>query len=107
VRSPLHDLRRYTCPGEPGDIGRSIHLARLAASYAKCRGCPHRLETGALALSETAAPAVDPSATFRDEELVRTANGFRGVYLNQLDRNSAIPAAALGSLFWNDDGATT
>lgn len=101
--SPLHDLRRYTCPGEPGDISRSIHLARLAASYAKCRNCPHHLDTGMSPRPQSAASPAQPSAALRVDELVQTAHGFRGVYLNQLDRPAAILwAAALGSLLWED-----
>ncbi len=102
--SPLHDLRRYTCPGEPGDISRSIHLARLAASYAKCRVCPARREAGGLNIPESPAPNRDAALSLRSDELLRTATGFRGIYLNHLDRTAAITwAAALGALLWEDD----
>ena len=36
----------YTCPGELYSIPRSIHLARMAAFYSKCRDCEHRFEAG-------------------------------------------------------------
>lgn len=73
----------------------------------KCRGCPHRLEAGALPLPESSAPDVEPSPVpGRAGELIRTVNGYRGIYLNQLDRKAAIAwAAALGALLWEDDCA--
>ena len=34
--------KEYICPGERHPISRSIHLARLAASFPPCRECPLR-----------------------------------------------------------------
>jgi phosphomannomutase len=77
----------YVCPGEDHPIPRSIHLARLAAYYPKCRECEHRRDTGQLPrstvgrLEQTAARVVRPSP-FGPE-------GIRGEYLNHLTRQIA------------------
>jgi phosphomannomutase len=78
-------------------------LARLASSYAKCAGCPHRSETGALAIR--AAVATPPAGRAHGlKELVRTDFGYRGVYVNRLNRNEAIAwSAAFASLLWDND----
>src|SRR5690606_13151109 len=77
----------YVCPGEDHPIPRSIHLARLAAYYPKCRECEHRRDTGQLPrstvgrLEQTAARVVRPSPF--------GAEGIRGEYLNHLTRQIA------------------
>jgi phosphomannomutase len=77
----------YVCPGEDHPIPRSIHLARLAAYYPKCRECEHRRDTGQLPrstvgrLEQTAARVVRPSPF--------GAEGVRGEYLNHLTRQIA------------------
>lgn len=77
----------YVCPGEDHPIPRSIHLARLAAYYPKCRECEHRQDTGQLPrstvgrLEQTAARVIQPSP-FGPE-------GVRGAYLNHITRQIA------------------
>jgi phosphomannomutase len=77
----------YVCPGEDHPIPRSIHLARLAAYYPKCRECEHRRDTGQLPrstvgrLEQTAARVVKLSP-FGPE-------GVRGEYLNHITRQIA------------------
>src|SRR5690606_11462240 len=81
----------YVCPGEDHPIPRSIHLARLAAYYPKCRECEHRRDTGQLPrstvgrLEQTAARVVRVSPF--------TAEGVRGEYLNHLTRQTAARVA--------------
>ena len=91
----------YICPGETHPITRAVHLSRLAAFFPACRDCPFRGETGHM-----------PRQTveqFRSTEkraergLTFTAEGLRGVYLNQIDRKEAERiAAAFASLLWDD-----
>lgn len=85
--------RTYICPGEKHAIPRSIHLARLAAFYPKCRHCEHRDDTGHLPRSkvdrlEQSVQRAEPVSPFH-------AEGIRGVYLNQLTRQSAARIAAV------------
>lgn len=37
-----NDQDRFQCPGEPGTIGRAVHLARLTDGYPACRHCRYR-----------------------------------------------------------------
>jgi phosphomannomutase len=101
VLTPLHDDRRYVCPGESGEISRSIHLARMAASYFRCRSCPHGpAENG------TSAVGVSAPARLASNGLRRTEQGFRGVSVNQLGRYEAVRwASSLARLLW-DNGAS-
>ncbi len=98
----------YRCPGEEYTISRSVHLARMAAFYPKCRECPHRLETATVSLpvsSRDSRASIVEAATRRlplapNRSLV-TARGFRGVYLNAISRQTAAEiAGALASLLW-------
>lgn len=89
----------YVCPGETHPITRSVHLARLAAFYPKCRDCEHRHDTGQIAprtverLQSTERRVARPS--------LFTTEGVRGVYLNELTRGRAAEiAAAFASLLW-------
>src|SRR5262249_46978265 len=92
----------YRCPGEEYDITRAVHLARLAASYPKCRNCPHA--AGAVARDD---------GTSEEEELFRardgalfTSEGVRGRYLNELTRATAAQiAGAMASCLWDDFAA--
>jgi phosphomannomutase len=95
------DEKLYICPGEAHPITRAVHLSRLAAFYPACRDCPLRSETGHLPrqtverLRSTERRAERPS--------LFTAEGVRGVYLNELDRRTAERiAAASASLLWDD-----
>lgn len=95
----LSTQRAYVCPGEEHPIPRSIHLARLAAYYPKCRECQHRHDTGQLPrstvgrLEQTAARVVLTSPFGPD--------GVRGEYLNQLTRSIAgRVGAAVADRLW-------
>lgn len=91
----------FRCPGETYAISRSVHLARLAAGYAKCRQCAHRpgahvigAETPERETATVPAPGV-PRSLF-------TAEGVRGVYLNEIDRPVAAElAGAFASCLWD------
>ncbi len=100
--SPLHDSRSYACPGESGVVSRSIHLARLAASYTRCRECPHRQDVGTIGQQcQDSLSGTNDSPTLG--ELQRVSQGFRGIYLNQLDRQTtALWAAAFAGELWNN-----
>ena len=82
-------LTTYMCPGEPYSISRSIHLARLAAFYAKCQDCEHRFDIEPNFLAAKAPPFPPELRVTRPQSLV-TEENVRGVYLNDLDRNRAI-----------------
>ena len=103
----------YRCPGEAYSISHSVHVARMAAFYPKCRECvwgsaatsaattlvtrladnpadvPVEPSLGGRSRNATAAPSI-----FRSE-------GVRGRYLNDIDRHVAGEiAGALASLLW-------
>ncbi|MCA9014445.1 MAG: hypothetical protein KDA77_03845, partial [Planctomycetaceae bacterium] len=90
----------FQCPGEDYPISKAIHLSRLAAFYPKCRTCPHNTETGNLSpqtvkrLQQTQKQRVAPQNLF-------TAEGVRGVYLNEINRiQAAHIAGAFSNLLW-------
>jgi hypothetical protein len=90
----------YRCPGEEYDIPRPVHLARLAASYSKCRHCPHA--PGALASSPEGANDDSPPP---DNDFLRffSLEGVRGRYLNELSRATAPEiAGAMASCLWDE-----
>jgi hypothetical protein len=91
----------YRCPGEDYSITRSVHLARLAAFYAKCRDCPHAAEgTGAAWATED---APEPRAPAGGRPSIFVEEGVRGRYLNEITRGTAERlAAALASCLWDD-----
>ncbi|WP_010582932.1 phosphohexomutase domain-containing protein [Schlesneria paludicola] len=91
----------YTCPGELYSIPRSIHLARLAAFYPKCRDCAHRFDGG------HAFPRPPEPNRETDRLAVRntmlTDENVRGIYLNELDRNRALKwGESLAADLWNE-----
>lgn len=93
----------FRCPGEQYDISRSVHLARLAAFYSKCRNCPQ-------------APSADGSAAVPDPNCetpvlpprhasLFAPEGVRGRYLNELNRATAAEiAGAMASCLWERGG---
>ncbi|MGH7128085.1 MAG: hypothetical protein ACREIV_05925, partial [Planctomycetaceae bacterium] len=89
----------YVCPGERHPISRPVHLARLAAFYPACRDCPCRGDTGGLPPQtvrrlQSTERRVERASLF-------TAEGVRGVYLNELNRRKAADlAAAFAALLW-------
>ena len=106
--SPSAGPSSYTCPDELYSIPRSIHLARIAAFYSKCRDCPHRSDHGHLALDANQIPRPtdgQPGDAVR-RPVVRTSlltdESVRGVYLNELTRNRAIAwGESLAALLWD------
>lgn len=89
----------YRCPGENYDITRSVHLARLAVSYAKCRNCPHAPDAP---VSPEASPA-EPPLTAQIDGALFVPEGIRGRYLNDLTRGMAARiAGAMASCLWDD-----
>ena len=106
--SPSTGPSSYTCPGELYSIPRSIHLARIAAFYSKCRDCPHRSDQGNLAQASgqnLSPPDSRPDGAVR-RPVVRpsllTEESVRGVYLNELTRNRAIAwGESLAAVLWD------
>lgn len=87
--------REYVCPGEGYAIPRPVHLARMAAGFAKCRVCPLRDDA-----ASRPADARVPASPFR--RLFQT-DGIRGVYRNEFDAATAERlAAALAAMLWED-----
>ncbi|HUG91582.1 MAG TPA: hypothetical protein VML55_12140, partial [Planctomycetaceae bacterium] len=74
----------YICPGDTHPISRSVHLSRLAAFYPKCRDCALRHETGQLP-QQTLVRIHSTERRVQRKSLL-TAEGLRGVYLNEIDR---------------------
>ncbi len=90
---------QYRCPGETHPVSRAVHLARLAAFYAKCPECEHRHDAGHLPRTPVGAPIRARREQVREVEV--TAEGLRGVYLNELSRPHAERcAAAFADLLW-------
>jgi phosphomannomutase len=89
----------YICPGESHPISRAVHLSRLAAYYPKCRNCPLRTDTGQL--SRQTVDRIETTQKRAERATLFTAEGVRGVYLNQLDRVGVSKiASALACLLW-------
>src|SRR6266404_4181554 len=87
----------YRCPGEEYDITRSVHLARLAAFYSKCRNCPHAPDSTEAGDSGQLHEANDSASS------LFTSEGVRGRYLNDLSRATAAKiAGAMASCLWED-----
>lgn len=91
----------FRCPGEAYDISRSVHLARFAAFYAKCRSCPHAPD--AAPSSTASGPAAAELAPAGQLSGLFTADGVRGRYLNELTRSGAAEiAGAMASCLWDE-----
>lgn len=89
----------YFCPGERHPISRAVHLSRLAAFYPKCRECPLRNDTGQLS-RQTIARLQKTEHRVRRSSLM-SEEGLRGVYLNEVTRQTAGQAAtALAGMLW-------
>ena len=86
------------CPGETHSISFSVHLSRLASGYSACRNCHHNDALGQF-------PRVLQTASHErtvGKSLV-TADGVRGIYLNDLDRIRAADwGAAFASILWDE-----
>jgi len=73
----------YQCPGESYTITRAIHLARLAHLYPKCKNCVYNDERD---LVPGTAEAV---RRMQDGPKIFKAYDIRGIYLNDLNRQTA------------------
>lgn len=92
---------KYRCPGEAYQITESVHLARLAAFYSKCRHCPHA--PGAERSNEAGDPALEIPPSAGCESSLFTVEGVRGRYLNDLTRTAAAEiVGAFASCLWDD-----
>lgn len=96
----------YRCPGEEYDISRSVHLARLAAFYSKCRNCPHAPSgegSSAVADPNCEITALPPDQLGHGRASLFATEGVRGRYLNELTRALAAEiAGAMASCLWDD-----
>jgi phosphomannomutase len=102
---PSIERTSYTCPGESYSIPRSIHLARMAAFYPKCRDCEHRLDTARI-LTREVGPQTEPDRRATRASLLTDEN-VRGIYLNELDRNRALLwGEALAAYLWDQHPMT-
>ena len=93
---------QYRCPGEAHTISRSVHLARLAAFFPKCRHCQYRHDTGQI--SPTVVEQIQDVQRQRSpQRSLFQADGVRGVFLNEITPAVAGRiAGSLASLFWED-----
>lgn len=91
---------QFRCPDEPHTISRSVHLARLAAFYPKCRHCQHRHDTGHL--PPTVVEQIQHVERQRaPQRQLFQLNGVRGVFHNDLTPAIAGRiAGAFASLLW-------
>lgn len=96
-------ITTYCCPGEDYAINRSIHLARLAAFYPKCRECPHRGDApAALTLAPRTTTPQPPPRAEQPPSLFLT-EGIRGTYLNAITRQTAAEiAGAFAGQLWDE-----
>lgn len=116
----------YHCPGEPYAITRSVHLARLAAGYAKCRECPSgeheprhvaphfvTRDTAALVERRFTSPlhlqrldnphAADSTAEWDRAQRTVTNDGVRGRFLREIDAAFAARLAqAFAQAYWSE-----
>lgn len=107
---------KFRCPGEEYDISRSVHLARLAAFYSKCRDCPHAPGVDAspiVADPQSEMSVVTPEQSPRGQSQRAHATlfkpeGVRGRYLNELTRALAAQiAGAMASCLWDEAVGST
>ncbi len=101
----------FTCPGDSHPIALSVHLARLASGYVECRDCGHNGTAGQWSVVSGQRSAASHESggtpTARRERSVGrslvTADGVRGIYLNELDRTRAADwGAAFASMLWDE-----
>lgn len=92
----------FRCPGESYSISRSVHLARLEASYPKCRHCAYR--PGTVGEADDLTESREPTGSTNDGSTsLFTTEGVRGIYLNELNRQvSAELAGAYASCLWEE-----
>jgi phosphomannomutase len=80
--------KAYICPGETRPISRSVHLARLAAAFPACRDCPLCEDNPRTVVRASSDIAPHPSP--KRETIA--AEGWRGVFHNEITRRSAAAA---------------
>lgn len=93
----------YRCPGEDYSITGAVHLARMAASYEKCRACPHADGTSGSPVSRPDQSVADSQVPLASRgPSLFTAEGIRGRYLNEITRGSAERlSASMASRLWD------
>lgn len=97
TNTPQH----FLCPGETHPVSRSVHLARLAAFYPKCRTCVLRDDGGSL--PRRFVDLLEHAATSDENRALVAGDGFRGVHLNELDRRRAGELTqAFARQLWNE-----
>lgn len=94
----------YTCPDDTHPISFSVHLARLAAGFAGCRNCCHNQASGRAALASSGSHLTKTASAEREvRRSLVTAEGVRGIYLNELDRTRATDwGSAFASFLWDE-----
>jgi hypothetical protein len=98
--APDKDASCHVCPGESQPISRAVHLSRLAACYSACRNCLHAGDAGALLVPRVESRAGE--SRFRPAADWFTADGIRGVSLNEITRAAAEALAmSFASLLWD------
>ncbi|MBI1345470.1 hypothetical protein GC163_04200 [bacterium] len=98
---PLPPQTFYTCPNERHAIPRSVHLARLGRSYAACRDCPHRHDSGLVPASVVQQMETTRASLSSQIRLVPT--GLRGRYLNDIVRQDGYRwGCAVAGIAWSE-----
>ena len=96
----------FRCPGDEYDISRSVHLARLAAFYSKCRDCPHAPAGNGSPTDAHPQGEITPlpaGQLRQGDASLFVSEGVRGRYLNELTRARAAKiAGAMASCLWDD-----
>ncbi len=96
---PIVDEPAYLCPGERKPVFRSVHLSRLASFFPACRDCPHRDDDQPF--SGRLRQRIGSISLRRGHRSLVTARGIRGVYLNDINRATAIASGeTIAATLW-------
>ena len=79
----------FHCPGESQPVSRAVHLGRMASGYAACENCAWGRPT-----DEDVETLTTTAASSRNV-IHRTSHGFRGQYINAVDRQRAARLASV------------
>src|SRR5436190_10542897 len=90
-------VRSYVCPGEVQPISRSVHLARLAADYAKCSACPHCSDLGGIGLPPRPPHVETPLAPVLQRERL-----WRSLRSSDARREVLAYCEALAAVLWEE-----
>jgi phosphomannomutase len=88
----------YQCPGETHSISRAVHLARLAAEYDRCPGCPFRDDMGGIAVPPPKARAQSPL-----DPLVQSERVWRSSRIPGAATEVRTALEALAALLWKEN----